>query len=136
MPDDGVTTSACPECGGPLHPVGRKTLKHILTYELARGLQGGTFLHCPDPECDVVYLRFALGNGGGAADEVFRRDAVKDRVRPYATGRERLVCHCFGYTVGEIEDDAASGAGMVPAAISEEVRAGTCACEVMNPAGH
>lgn len=133
---DAKTMSLCPECGNLLNPVAMKTLKHLLNYEPARSLQAGTFFHCTDPDCDIVYVRFAPDNSSGVPDEVFRRDDIKDCARPHATGRDRLVCHCFGYTVGEIEVDAASGADIVPAAIAAEVRTGNCACEVKNPSGY
>jgi len=92
--------------------------------------------HCADPDCDVVFVRFAEDNSNDTPDEVFSRDDIKDCAQPHATGRDKLVCYCFGYTAGEIEDDAASSASSVPSAIAAEVRAGNCACEVKNPAGH
>jgi hypothetical protein len=82
-----------------------------------------------------VYVRSESREGDGAG-EIYRRDDLKDCAMPSATGRDRLVCYCFGYTVGEIQDDASSGASLVPAAIAAEVKAGNCACEVKNPAGH
>jgi len=124
----------CVECGQPLRPVGTKTVKHIMRYPLARALELGLFFYCGNPDCDVVYLR-AESERGDSWAEVFRRADIKERARPYASGRERLVCHCFGYTVGEIEDDARAGTNVIPSAIAAEVRAGMCACEVMNPKG-
>ncbi len=130
------TMTLCPECDGPMGPVAVKTLKHLLKYELARALQPGTFRHCANPDCDLVYARLAEDTSSERPDEVFRRDDIKECAEPHATGRDRLVCYCFGYTVGEIQDDAVSGANSVPAAIASEVRAGNCACEVKNPSGH
>ncbi len=127
--------SNCIECDQPLRPVGTKTVKHLLRYSLARTLEPGLFFHCGNPDCDVVYLRTADGDVAGPWAEVFRRKDLKERAHPYASGSERLVCFCFGYTVGEIEDDARVGANVVPPAIAAEVRAGNCACEVMNPKG-
>lgn len=124
----------CVECDQPLRPVGTKTLKHIVRYPVARALAPGLFFHCGNPGCDVVYLRAEEEDGDSWA-EVFRRADIKERARPSASGRERLICHCFGYTVGEIEDDARAGANVIPSAIAAEVRAGMCACEVMNPKG-
>ena len=126
----------CPECDNLLDPVDVKTVKHLLQYELARSLLPGTFWHCASPNCDVVYARFTEDTARDAPDEVFRRDDIKECAQPHATGADRLVCYCFGYTVGEIEDDADSGANSAPAAIAAEVSAGNCACEVKNPAGH
>lgn len=125
----------CRECGEPLRPVGTKTVKHLLRYPLARRLVEGTFFHCGKPDCDTVYVRVNSGGAGAEVAEVFRRADMKERARPFASGAERLVCHCFGYTVGEIEEDARSGRNLIPAAIAAEVRAGFCACEVMNPKG-
>lgn len=120
-----------------------KTLKHLLRYPLARRLEEGVFFHCENPDCDVVYVRgtdleTAAETAAETATEpaeVFRRADIKERALPFATGSERLVCHCFGYTVGEIEHDARTGRDAIPAAINAEVRAGHCACEVMNPKG-
>lgn len=123
----------CVQCGQLLRPVGLKTVKHLLRYPVARTLRPGRFFHCGNPDCDVVYLR-AEGEDSDSWAEEFRRESIKERARPYASGSERLVCHCFGYTVGEIEGDARS-ANVIPSAIAAEVRAGTCACEVMNPKG-
>lgn len=125
----------CWECGEPLRPVGTKTVKHLLRYPLARRLEGGLFFHCANPDCDVVYVRAGDAGSADAPAEVFRRGDIKERARPFASGSERLVCYCFGYTVGEIETDARSGRNLIPAAIAAEVRAGFCACEVMNPKG-
>jgi hypothetical protein len=118
-----------------MSPVGVKTVKHLLRYELSRELADGSFFRCPDPACDVVYVRFAAGEALETPVEVFGRPDIKERAKPFATGRERLVCYCFGYTVGDIEDDVRSGANAVVAAIARDVRAGFCACEVMNPGG-
>lgn len=130
-----MESTACPGCGHDLRGVGTKTLKHLLRYPLARLLQEGIFFHCENPECDVVYVHGAEFETATEPAEVFRRADIKERALPFAAGSERLVCHCFGYTVGEIEHDARSGRDAIPAAISAEVRAGRCACEVMNPKG-
>jgi hypothetical protein len=131
---DAAVTFACPECGSPVREVGIKTVKHVLHYELARGLRPGRFVYCANPDCDVIYLRVA-SDETEAFEEIFRRSDLKERVRSVAVGRDRLVCHCFGYTVGDIEDDAREGPDLIPAAIAAEVSAGLCACEVMNPKG-
>ena len=127
----------CPECGSPLREVGFKTVKHLLRYELARAVTPGAFLDCARSDCDVVYVGVSqdLKNGGGTIERAFGRADLKERTRPFAIGRDRLVCHCFGYTVGEIEDDARTGQDLIPAAIAADVKAGLCACEVMNPKG-
>jgi hypothetical protein len=46
------------------------------------------------------------------------------------------VCYCFGHTPRSIrEDQARDGFRSVSAAITAEIRAGRCACEVKNPKG-
>lgn len=132
---DDVSADACPECGHLLRPVGIKTVKHLLKSEIARVLHGGYYRHCPNPECEVVYVRTEALESDVASD-VFHRSDLKDCARPNATGRDELVCYCFEYTVGEIQDDASLDTPLIPAAIAAEVRAGNCACEVKNPAGH
>ncbi len=130
-----VDPPLCPACGEDVRPVGRKTVKHLLRYPLARALEGGEFFHCENVDCDVVYVRVAEAEPATRTAEVFRRGDIKERARPFATGSERLICHCFGYTVREISDDALAGTHAIPAAIAAEVRAGLCACEVLNPKG-
>ncbi len=136
MTDDPMDSpDICPECGALLRPVGVKTVKHLLRYPLARSLSDGRFLYCPDRECDLVYLRFAAENSSDTPDETFRSDDIKERARLQASEDDRFVCYCFGYTMAEIRNDAHSGSNSIPAAIAAEVRAGNCACEVMNPGG-
>jgi hypothetical protein len=118
-----------------MSPVGAKTVKHLLRYELSRELSDGSFFRCADPACDVVYVRFDTRGTSGSPVEVFNRVDIKERAMPCANGRERLVCYCFGYTVGDIEDDVRSGANVIAHSIAKDVRAGFCACEVMNPGG-
>lgn len=135
MNAQGIPAAVCPECGQLLHPVAVKTVKHLVKYEIARVLREGNYQHCPNPECNVIYILSESSEGDGTG-AIFRRGDLKDCALPYATGRDRLVCYCFGYNVGEIQDDASLDTPLVPAAIAAEVKAGNCACEVKNPAGH
>jgi hypothetical protein len=128
----------CPGCGGAARPVKLKTVKHLLSYPLSRAVSGEGFSYCIDPECDVYYFRPDGTDSAGSAKtepEVYRAADIKERARPFARGDERLVCHCFGCTVGDIADDARSTRNAIPGAIAAEVRAGMCACEVLNPGG-
>jgi len=115
-----------------------KTVKHLLSYPLSRVVAGEGFSFCADHECDIYYFRPGRADLLASANtepEVYRAADIKERARPFARGDERLVCHCFGYTVGDIQNDARSGRNAIPAAIGAEVRAGMCACEVLNPGG-
>ncbi|MHB8870122.1 MAG: hypothetical protein ACYC6T_14345 [Thermoleophilia bacterium] len=132
-----TSDSVCPECGGPVRPVALKTVKHLLDYPLSRAVAEEGWLYCADPACDVYYVREVLdaGSAGVAGPVMYRAADIKERARPHARGADRLVCYCFGHTAGEIAADAVSGRHAIPAAIAAEVRAGMCACEVLNPGG-
>jgi len=102
----------------------------------------------------VYYFRAATAVAAAAADvavgpadvsatasdahqrpNVYHAVDIKERARPHARGAERLVCYCFGHTAGDIAADARSGRNEIPSAIAAEVKAGMCACEVLNPGG-
>ncbi len=137
--------SRCPECGSPGRPVGLKTVKHLLEYPQSRTAAGEGWLFCPDGECHVYY--FQAGGAGAATDvsatapdahqrpNVYHAADIKERARPDARGADRLVCYCFGHTAGDIASDARRGRNEIPSAIAAEVKAGMCACEVLNPGG-
>ena len=47
---------------------------------------------------------------------------------------ERLVCHCFGYSEADIEQDILRhGRSMIAERIEAESRAGACRCSERNP---
>jgi hypothetical protein len=51
--------------------------------------------------------------------------------------RPPFVCYCWSFTEDQIvEDLLAHGRSTIRDYILEEVRAGRCACETLNPAGH
>ncbi|MCJ7796074.1 MAG: hypothetical protein MUQ56_04810 [Thermoleophilia bacterium] len=130
--------AVCPACGGTARPVKLKTVKHLLLYPLSRAVSSDGFFFCANPDCDVYYYRSRDARpsvSGETEPEVYRAADVKEHARPFARGADRLVCYCFGHTAGSIADDARSGHNAIPAAIAAEVRAGMCACEVLNPAG-
>lgn len=121
----------CDACGGLLQPVAVKTVKHLLDFPMARALQGGRFMFCSDRECDVVYVGFAES---GDPEVCFRKEDIKARANLLAGPDEQFACFCFGYTVAEIREDSPEGS--IARAIASEIRAGNCACDVMNPSGH
>jgi hypothetical protein len=128
----------CPKCSAAARPVMLKTVKHLLSYPLSRAVSGEGFFYCVDPQCDVYYFRprdLGLSASAETELEVYRAAHIKERARPFAQGAGRLVCHCFGYSAGDIADDARSACNAIPGAIAAEVRAGMCACEVLNPGG-
>ncbi len=135
---------SCPGCGAPARAVGLKTVKHLLDFPQSRAVSGEGWLFCPKADCDAYYFRAAdlVASDAAAspdvsapAPKVYRAADIKQRARPHAQGSDRLVCYCFGYTVGDIATDARGGRNEIPSAIAAEVRAGMCACEVLNPGG-
>jgi len=47
-----------------------------------------------------------------------------------------LICHCFGYTAGDIEQDVIkNGRSLILEKIIAEKRAGGCDCAAKNPKG-
>jgi len=50
--------------------------------------------------------------------------------------QSRMVCYCHGYTVDDIENDAAQhGKSLIFERIQQEAKAGNCDCRVKNPSG-
>ncbi|UJX40313.1 hypothetical protein K9F62_16650 [Desulfovibrio sp. JY] len=49
---------------------------------------------------------------------------------------DTLICHCFGYTVRDIEEDVvASGRSTILERIVAAKKLGDCRCAVKNPSG-
>jgi hypothetical protein len=49
---------------------------------------------------------------------------------------EKLICYCFNYTVGDIEEDVRShGRSIILERILAEKRVGACQCDTKNPKG-
>lgn len=58
------------------------------------------------------------------------------RVGLGATAGPVRLCYCFDITIEDVElEIAAKGSSSVPERIVAAVRAGTCECEIRNPAG-
>src|SRR5216683_1963517 len=68
-----------------------------------------------------------------------RRSSIDDlmvRVGSKETADPIPVCYCFGFTRKDIQREIAeTGHSTIANRISEEVKAGNCACEVKNPSG-
>jgi hypothetical protein len=76
---------------------------------------------CADATCSIVYY---------SSVQVFTTSDVRVEVFQKASGLNVPVCYCFGWTRGEILEDA-RGLEVITA----HVRAGRCACDVRNPQG-
>lgn len=115
----------CPACSGDGPSVEPSTVAAMTRARVARKQ---AFRLCRERDCEVVYY----GDRGA-------RFTTEDlHVVPgfKTAGPEGLVCYCFLHTRGEIEQELReTGETTVPRRITEEIRAGNCACEVRNPAG-
>jgi hypothetical protein len=81
-------------------------------------------------DCDVVYFP------RDANAPIFRRAALLVRTEAEEKAQDVPVCHCFGITRKDLEDEiASSGCSTAARRIAAEVRSGNCACEVKNPSG-
>ncbi len=113
--------AACPACGGRLKEVAAAHVLHHLRRPREREV-AGRYGFCPAAGCPLVYA----GADG-------RRFAVSDLRQPpaYKTGNPAdLLCYCFDVDGREVLSPAGDAA---VAFISERVRAGDCACDVLNP---
>lgn len=119
----------CPVSGTVGLSVNRITLKALLTPDALRRLDETPYFFCPAPDCNVVYFSTQNTSFFTRADLTIRV-GLKEREHPIP------LCYCFGYTLADVQQDlAARGTTDIPAVITEEIRAGHCACEVRNPQG-
>ena len=120
-----------PSCGSRGATVGRQTVA-ALTRGRLTPIQ--SFRTCRTPDCENVYY----GDRGAClgVGDLYVVPGFK------TTGPEGLVCYCFMHSRGEIERELLAGGGSHPMGestvqrrITEQTKAGNCACEVRNPTG-
>jgi hypothetical protein len=118
----------CPRCGQPGQFVPTQTLKHQVKPEHLETVEAGAFNFCRTATCEAVYF-----NGNGI---VLAKADVRQRIGMKETQDPAPICYCFGFTeamvVAEIR---ATGQCTIPQRITNEVKAGNCACEIRNPQG-
>ncbi len=122
--------SECPSCGETGTRIDSITLEALLRPEaLGRGMPEAPRF-CANAACQVVYFDHE-------AEIVFDERDLTIPVHAKHPGDENIpVCYCFGHTSRSIrEDQARDGFRSVSTAITAEIRAGRCACEVKNPKG-
>lgn len=119
----------CPQCHEPGRSVRRDTVRAMLTEAASARLEAaGDLYFCRQATCDVVYYADAA--------PLFRRDDVRVVVFQKSDASERLVCYCFGHSVGALQDEVRrTGASEVSMEIAAACRAGRARCDVMNPQG-
>ena len=119
----------CPVNGARSKRVDMLTVKSLVR-RLPLGMSSTQYYFCEAQDCDVVY--FALDS----LAPIFRRGDLALRVGSKETADPIPVCYCFGFTRRDIQREIAEiEASGIETRISEEVKAGNCACEVKNPSG-
>lgn len=115
-------TDECVKCDVAGQPVPRGLVRHHLAKPWRRDLEGKDFTFCEEVECKVVYY--------SSDGEVFDAGDLR-RAPAYKSQRPGdLLCFCFDVT----GDDALGSPDPTPY-VRERVRAGECACDVLNPSG-
>lgn len=116
--------SRCPSSGSEGKPVAWQT---VAALTVGRAPPNQSYWLCEDPDCPAVYF-------GADGTTVPVGDVAP--VPGFKAGGDGLVCYCFLYRHSDLERDVAEG---VPTrtldAITAEVKARNCACEVRNPTG-
>src|SRR5713101_7779826 len=120
---------ACPVNGARSKQVGMLTVKSLVRH-LPLVMPNTHYYFCDASDCEVVY--FALDPEAPR----FRREDLLVRVGAKEKADPIPVCYCFSFTRKDIQDEIArTGRSTVAGRITQEVKAGNCACEVKNPSG-
>jgi hypothetical protein len=118
----------CPRCGEKGKVISLATVGAMAKTKLqAAKLSAQDYQLCRNHDCPVVYYAGEL--------QLEKRDLrvpVNFKERNY----EGPVCYCFNHTVKSIRAEIQTkGHSTAQTMITQEVKAGRCACEVKNPAG-
>ena len=121
-------TVLCPRCGEKGKPVPLATVGAMAKTEVdAVKLSAQEYKLCRNRDCPVVYYA-----GKIQIEKSDLRVPVNFKERNY----EGSVCYCFNHTIASIRDEIQTkGHSTAQGIITQEVKAGRCACEVKNPAG-
>lgn len=117
---------ACPNCGQRGRQVALITVQAQVAISL-RKLMARLYRFCPTPECMVVYYP-----EGGLP---ITRDQLRERVFQKEPAADVLVCYCFRYSVGLLQQSSSAERSAILADIVDGTRQGQCACELRNPQG-
>jgi len=123
-----MANTLCPAAGKRGKPVPLVTLRSLVLPEHAAVVEGREWFFCSLPDCEVVYFT--------PDGQTLEKNALKVRVGLKEREAPRPVCYCFGHTVESIREEIEKmGRSTVVASIKENVEAGACSCEVLNPKG-
>lgn len=111
----------CPANGREYLEVSPRTIAHHLR-EPWNWTAAARYYFCDDPACDVVYF----GDDGS----LIRKGQLRTAVGIKESGDDAPLCYCFGVTRADFKRNPA-----VKDFVTEQARAGQCACETRNPSG-
>lgn len=119
---------ACPRCGEKGKAVSLATVGAMAKTEVeASKLSAREYKVCRNRDCPIVYYAGRI--------ELVKSD-LRVPVNFIECEYEGPVCYCFNQTVASIRAELqAKGHSTAPEMITQEIKAGRCACEVKNPAG-
>ena len=118
----------CPGCGEKGRPVPLATVGSMAKTEAeAVKLSAQDYKLCRRSDCPIVYYSGEI--------QLLKSD-LRVPINFKEQNYDGLVCYCFNHTVTSIKAEIQSeGRSTAQAMITQEVKAGHCACEVKNPAG-
>jgi hypothetical protein len=123
----------CPSCGRRGRPVGLDTVQSQVAISL-RELAQPPYQFCATPDCAVVYYAAAVASQAPARGAI-TRDQLRERVFQKELAPDVLVCYCFGYTLGAMQQGDEAERAAILADIVAGTRQGQCACTLRNPQG-
>jgi Zinc binding domain len=126
QPTSPPTTGTCPSCGERGSSVSLLTVQAQVALSL-RELGQPPYWFCPTAGCPVVY--FAVGA------PLITCDQLRERVFQKAPDPDVLVCYCFRYSRGVLQQTDRVGRAAILADVITGTRQGQCACEIRNPQG-
>jgi hypothetical protein len=118
------TEGRCPRCGSPGTVVFQETLRAHLSPEILGHLTDSAFF-CRQPRCTVVYFDLF--------DRIVEASSVKTPVYPKDPAAP--LCHCFGLTCEEVEEDIREGGVARTRACIEKAKSPEARCSVASPSG-
>ena len=120
----------CPRCRQPGRAASTVTVAAMFSPETSRRLTSMAGFHfCATQDCDVAYFSPASG-------ELVLQREVRAPIFQKSTDPHRLVCYCFGNTVGAVQSEVrAKGSSSILDDIKAKCAQGLDACERNNPQG-
>jgi hypothetical protein len=116
----------CPSCGQRGRAVALVTVQAQVAISL-QALAAPSYWFCATRDCPVVYF---------AADApAITRDQIRERVFQKEPLGDVLVCYCFRYPVGLLQQSDPDQCAAILAEIVAGTQHGRCACTIRNPQG-